>query len=341
MFRELWKRWDLVEKDAVVFAPRGMELSMSRRLRHSSYSGFRPRRCFWALEMERALHRSGSDLFVSTYYTAPRRNDIPQILFVYDLIHERFLNRTLGDRRFIRKKGALVRQAQHIIAISNTTKQDILQYYPSVSPERIHVLGLAPSECFKPVGSHEETLHPLSGRPYILHVGRRGQYKNFAALLDTYIAAHRIHQAFDLVVVTQNPWRKDEATKIRRAGLQERIHLMPNVSDADLPRYYQHARAFVLPSLYEGFGLPLLEAFACGTPVIAYCAPSLIEVGGDAALYFSGVDEDGSLKERLGQICFDDALRDEYSARGIGRATRFSWERFTRGFKHVVEKWEA
>jgi glycosyltransferase involved in cell wall biosynthesis len=111
---------------------------------------------------------------------------------------------------------------------------------------------------------------------------------------------------------------------------------MRNVPDRDLVRYYQQARVFVFPSRYEGFGMPLLESAACGTPVIANASAGMVQVGGDAVLYFSGPDEASSLSAQLEKMCFDDDLHREYTLKGLEQAAKFSWDKFVHQFNEFI-----
>jgi glycosyltransferase involved in cell wall biosynthesis len=180
------------------------------------------------------------------------------------------------------------------------------------------------------------TANQMVNRPFILHVGGRRRYKNFETLLNAYISNTKINQVYDLVVIDRKPWYKDEIELIKESNLNPQIHLMQNVSDQDLVRYYQQARVFVYPSRYEGFGIPLLEAAACGTPVIANSSSSLVEIGENAVLYFSAPDEQSSLSSQLEKICFDDTLRLEYSKRSLEQSAKFSWSRFVRQFNELT-----
>ena len=139
-----------------------------------------------------------------------------------------------------------------------------------------------------------------------------------------------------MVVVDKNPWQKEEVEIINRIDLHSRIHLMQNVSDQDLVRFYQQARVFVYPSRYEGFGISLLESAACGTPVIANASASLLEIGENAVLYFSGPDELSSLSTQLEKICFDDALHQDYSHRGLAQSAKFTWDKFAQQFNEFI-----
>lgn len=335
IFRELWNRWEKVEQDAVAFVPKGIMFPSKERPSWRHFSGLRPGRFFWPIEMRNAFKKARPDLFISTYYTGAPDNRTPEILFVYDMIYERFMNQTWQDRSFIRKKRELIQRAAKIIAISESTAQDIL-YFCSIPEQRIQVIYPAASDHFKPGNPGEKEQNPLLTYPYILYVGRRDHYKNFSILLDVYVNSAGIHQNFHLVVIDRKPWQQDELAKIVSSGLRDRIHLTNNVSDQELPRYYQQARVFVFPSKYEGFGIPLLESLSCGTPVIANRTSSLVEIGSDAILYFSEPDGHSSLLQQLEKVCFDDQLHGSLASRAIGRAAAFSWERFALKFKEVI-----
>ncbi len=335
IFKELWKRWEKVNSRGVVFITPEADLPVKERLERINYSGLRPRRLFWQWEMSRACHRIQPDIFISTYYSNCACETAREIMVLPDMIDEVFYDSSWSDHALVSKKQEIAHRADAIIAISNTTKKDILTYYEDLPEGRIKVITLAAAEMFKPALKGEST-QSIFPRPYILHVGGRGRYKNFSTLLQAYISNTRVNRDFDLVVVDNQSWRKEEVELIERAGLHSKIKLSQNVSDQDLVRFYQQARVFVFPSRYEGFGMPLLESAACGTPVLANAAGSLVEIGGNAVLYFSGPDELASLSAQLDRICFDDSLRLEYSQKGLEQSARFSWDVFVLKFAEFI-----
>ena len=169
-------------------------------------------------------------------------------------------------------------------------------------------------------------------RPYVLHVGRGDPRKNLVRLVQAYeaLTARRKDLDFQLVLGGSLGWGyKPLLELVRKASLQGRVIVTGPVPDRELPMLYRAAACFATPSLYEGFGLPVLEAMACGTPVMISGSSSLPEVGGDAAIYFDpeSVDEMSQVMERL---LTDSGLREEMTTKGLERAPQFSWERCAR-----------
>ena len=335
IFMELWRRWEMVNTSGVAFITPDVKLPVKERLERINYSGLRPRRLFWRGEMNRAYRRVKPDIFISTYYTLSPDDKSKQIAVIPDMIDELYFNSSWSDHALISRKNKIAHQATALIAISHKTKEDILSFYQDMPESRIRVMTLAASEIFRPM-LKKELARKIFPRPFILFVGRRGNYKNFSTLLQAYAGNSRIIRDFELVVIDDQPWKKEEVDIINRANLRSRIHLIHNVSDQDLVLFYQQARVFIFPSRYEGFGMPLLESAACGTPVIANASASLVEIGENAVLYFSGPDEVSSLSTQLDKICFDDALHLEYSQRGLEQSAKYSWDKFTQQFDELM-----
>lgn len=259
----------------------------------------------------------------STYYTTPGRWRGPVVVTVYDMIHEIFSDMFHGDfyDRFRHTKRSCISRADMIICISESTAQDLIRYC-NVDRARIRVVPLAHSELFDwcyPPAMDDNRPH---GKDYLLFVGARNYYKGFVDLLSAY-SNWRLNADVDLVVVGKS-WTKSERAAIARLGLMGRIHLASNVDDRDLGNMYRHAAAFIYPSHYEGFGIPVLEALASGCPVVASDIPSFREVGGDSIAYFTPGDQEGMLDALNSTVSegHDEAKR----RRGVERAKRYSWD---------------
>ena len=218
--------------------------------------------------------------------------------------------------------------ADHILADSAATKDDIVKQV-SIRPERISVVPLAADRSFKPMPA-AETQQALSDwglvrDGYLLFMGTIEPRKNLLRLLQAVeVAGSRIGP---LVIAGANGWGSDEVAdlmqRLQRAG---RLSYLGYVPDNARPALINGARGFVYPSLYEGFGLPVLEAMACGVPVLASNVSSLPEIVGDASLLVDPQDVDAIARE-MARLWQDEALRRELAARGLERAQSFSWER--------------
>jgi glycosyltransferase involved in cell wall biosynthesis len=250
----------------------------------------RPRRVWLSLHeftrrhlISRTVTNMGDDaIWLSTYYTMPPIGwKGKTVAFVYDMIHEKYadLFNKRTDALFREQKQQVVESADRVICISETTRQDVLDLY-QLNPEHVGVAHLAHSPIFRPLT--DEMKSPFS-QPYILYVGSRAHYKIFRFLLEGY--ANWPNRQIELVVVG-SPWTDPENELLQKYDLVDRVHLLSGVSDEELTTLYNVAEAFVYPSLYEGFGIPLLEAMACGCPVVASDIPSSCEVAADAAFYF-------------------------------------------------------
>jgi len=221
--------------------------------------------------------------------------------------------------------------ADHVLADSASTRDDIVKHF-SIRPERISVVPLAAAQSFKPLPATEvqQVLSDWGLVPdaYLLFMGTIEPRKNLLRLLQAAELAG--NRAGPLVLAGADGWRSDEVARriqsLRRAG---RLTYLGYVPDEARPALINGARGFVYPSLYEGFGLPVLEAMACGVPVLASNVSSLPEVVGDAGLMVDPADVD-SIAQGMVRLWEDETLRRELSARGLRQAAAFSWEKTAR-----------
>ncbi|HEY8478157.1 MAG TPA: glycosyltransferase family 1 protein [Chloroflexota bacterium] len=226
----------------------------------------------------------------------------------------------------------VVRALDAVITVSRHSKADI-QRFLRVDPARVHVVPEGVHPRYRPV-AREAALATLARygirAPYILFVGSVEERKNLPRLLEAYAALRAWSTRWTLVVVGARQWRSSPAFEtVRRLGLGPHVRFTGFVPEDDLPALYAGADLFVFPSLYEGFGLPVLEAMACGTPVVASNAASLPEVAGDAALLVDprAVDALGAAMRR---VLTDEGLARALRARGLERARAFTWDRAAR-----------
>jgi glycosyltransferase involved in cell wall biosynthesis len=218
------------------------------------------------------------------------------------------------------QKRRLVHKAALVIAVSECTKRDIVQLL-GVPPEKVVVIYHGNS--LEAPALEDATPRAELPAKYLLFVGNRGLYKNFYFFMQA--IAPLLAEDKDLqVVCTGTPLDEPEKQLLRSYGLQERIfHVSAN--DQMLISLYRNALAFVFPSLYEGFGIPVLEAFANGCPVLVSNTSSLPEVGGDAVRYFAP-KEAVSIREAVQAVLDNDRYREELVAKGYGQLSKFSWE---------------
>jgi glycosyltransferase involved in cell wall biosynthesis len=262
----------------------------------------------------------------STYFTQPDSWRGAQVVTVLDMIYELYPNLFVApyDEQFRQQKRRAVMDAAAVICISETTRRDVQSYY-GVGADKTFVVPLAHSDSFHPLENGEDV--PSPPKPFLLYVGDRTHYKNFKLLLETY-GSWRGRTDVDLVVVSERPWNPDEQRYLTEFDLESRVQLLTDIDDEQLRRLYGQAVAFVYPSLYEGFGIPLLEAMACGCAVVASDIPSSREVAGNCVDYFdptSAEDLRAVLDKALHQVNNSDRR-----AAGVVRAATFSWNETAR-----------
>ena len=289
-------------------------------------------RFMWKLFLPRAeeivrrfwIGRGKGQIWSSTYYTAPKCWDGLKVVTVPDMIHERFadLFNTITDQRFREQKRHCVLSADAVICISETTRRD-LQHFYEINSDKIWVVPLGYSNAFKRLTNLIDNVEsPVSGR-FLLYVGERNHYKNIKQLIHAYSLWRHRHEV-NLVVVGRK-WSPDEIKTLTGFGIIDQICLLNNINDEALRHLYNTAAAFVYPSLYEGFGIPLLEAMSCGCPVIASRIPSTIEVAGECPVYFDPAETDQLVN------AFDVVLSEgRYSERtkaGLERVKQYSWDK--------------
>lgn len=268
-------------------------------------------------------------LFHSTEHLLMPLHGIPTVLTVHDLIYKLFPahHKKLNYWYLNLAMPLYCRRASAIIAISQATKRDIVAHY-GVDPAKIHVVYEAPSSLFQPIPptrvAHIKQTYQLPER-FLVHLSTIEPRKNLSRLLDALQNLRQTLPNLSLILVGGKGWLYDEFfAKIEREGLQTAVHTLGYVPDDDLPAILAAADLAVQPSLYEGFGLPILEHMACGQVVAASNTSSHPEVGGEAAAYFDpeNVAEMTAVIHRLL------TNKDEYHHRqqlGFAQAARFSW----------------
>jgi len=264
------------------------------------------------------------EILHETYYAASSLRGIfkARVLTVYDMIHEKFSSEFRSNDPTIRNKRLAVSRADHIICISHSTKKDLCQLF-DVPKGKVSVVHLG-FEKFNI--SREDVPSNKAVRPYLLYVGSRGGYKNFAGMLKA-VASHPIlRNTFDIVAFGGGRFNPTEMNLIRDLGFRKEDVRQIGGDDRKLGALYSGAAAFVYPSLYEGFGLPPLEAMAHNCPVVTSNTSSMPEVVGPAGEYFDPTDIDAQA-EAISSVVFDSSRRDELIFEGQKRLDHFSWSR--------------
>lgn len=274
------------------------------------------------------------DILHSTTFCVPEDYDGKLIVTIYDIS---FLTlpecHTEANRQHC-MKGTLeaVKHADAIIAISHHGKKELLKYF-DISQDKITVIHLAAKEIFKPSCLEEQsrvlTKYHIP-RNYILTVGSYEPRKNISTLIKAYILLpESIKKEHPLVIVGGKGWLNSEVDLLIESQSSTQILRVGYVDEQDLPALYSAASVFVYPSLYEGFGLPILEAMSCGVPVITSNTSSMPEIGGDAALYFDpkNVNE---LKNCLISIIDNSEMKSKLREMGLIHVKNFSWDKTAR-----------
>ena len=272
----------------------------------------------------RKLQSDQNSIWFSTSYTLPPQNwPGRSVVLVFDFIPEKFGEFFPGrvNQALQKEKETALHTADLCICISQTTKDDLIDLY-HIPPELAHVVYLAyDPEHFQP----SDTLDHKRNKPFILYIGTRNRYKNFQFLLDCYIDWPE-RARIDLVAVGSE-WTQEEQAFIAENQLESQVHLMRNISDSELNQLYNQAEAFVHPSHYEGFGIPLLEAMAAGCPIVASDIPTSQEVASKHA-YFFDLHDAISFYQAL-DMAIVNGRRHTRVSDGIQFAQEFSWEKTT------------
>lgn len=290
------------------------------------------RRHWWAVGLPLYLRQTSFDLFHGTNYEVPLWNRQRNVLTIHDLsilLHPDHHERDLV-RRARRRLPLMIRSAAMIIAVSESMKREICDHL-GIRPERIAVTPEAPRRAFRrmPLEQTVETRRRLGIEDdFILFVGTVEPRKNLLTLvraLDEILRNTSLRP--QLVIAGGKGWLMDELFSfIESAGISERVRFIGYTSDDDLRALYSSCRISVYPSLYEGFGLPPLEAMACGAPVITSRIPAIVETVGSAAILIDPADVTG-LARSITQLWNDERQRDQLSLAGLQRAAEFTWER--------------
>lgn len=332
----------LVVKDPARFAlffNRSGQVRLPTRLQEipsrSVRAGYKPwRMAIWlgqlaGLGFDRLL--PGAELYHATEHLLMPLRHVPTVLTVHDLIFRLFPqhHKRLNYWYLNAAMPLFCRRASAIIAVSQATKRDLVNFY-GLDPAKISVVHEAAAPHFAPAPPDQVAQVQARYRLpdcYLLHVGTIEPRKNLNRLLKVVYRLRRAGEDIRVVIVGGKGWLyEDFFRQLEELALGDAVVMPGFVPDTDLPALYSGARLVVVPSHHEGFGLPVLEGMACGTPVACSDASSLPEVGGQAARYFDPTDV-AAMADQILAIWRDESLRETMRQQGLARAAQFSWKR--------------
>ncbi len=284
------------------------------------------------------------DLYHSPYYVMPYAMPCPVAVTIHDLIPHLYPDALPSDRpvglyRLLVRFAA--RRADAILVDSTATRTDLVKHGLATA-ERVTAVPLGVAREFGPrpaqVCAAAARAYGLEG-PYVLYMGINKPHKNLGRLIAAWaLLPVSLRHTHCLVIAGPKDTRHTGLQKaIEAHGVSASVRLIGRVREEDMAPLYGGATAFVFPSLYEGFGLPVLEAMACGTPVACSSTPSVAEVAGDAGILFDPLDVAG-IRDALSRLLADAELRSRLREAGLGRAAEFSWERTARRTLEVLRR---
>ncbi|MBS4062393.1 MAG: glycosyltransferase family 4 protein [Bacteroidetes bacterium] len=268
------------------------------------------------------LKKQNFDVFHPTYYDPyflDYLGDKPFVLTVYDMIHEKFSEMFSSNDNASQQKRLLVEKASKIIAISESTKKDLIEYF-GTDASKIEVVYLGNSMFPKP----NSNLSIEMPKNYMLFVGSRSVYKNFERFIKGVASILNQNKMLFVVCAGGGKFTSKEIKLLSDLDIVNQV-LQYNLDDESMAYFYKNALAFIFPSLYEGFGIPVLESFACGCPLLCSNVSSLPEIAGDGAHYFDPYSEE-SIKNAVLEVLENTTLREDLIRKGYERLKRFSWK---------------
>lgn len=279
------------------------------------------------------LKQQKFEVFHPTYYDPYFLKYIgekPFVLTVYDMIHEKFSEMFSARDKTTEQKRLLVEKATKIITISQSTKKDLIELF-GTDETKIEVVYLGNSMFPK---SNIKLGFDIP-KKYLLFVGGRDSYKNFERFIKS--VSELLNQDKELFVLCTGGGKFSNSVmeQFSELGISKQV-LQYNLDDDSLAYFYKNALAFIFPSLYEGFGIPVLESFACGCPLLCSNVSSLPEVAGNAACYFDPYSEE-SIKNAVKKVLDDSSLREDLIKKGYEQLKKFSWKQTAEGTKKIYE----
>jgi glycosyltransferase involved in cell wall biosynthesis len=321
-------------------APLKVDLSSYKNIHIKMDPDYAPKKFFkqkiiWQqLRLPQLARQDQLDLFWSPRHQLPSRtiNGIPQVLTVYDLVAKKFPE-TMKPRNLLIERlffKSTLKKADHVITISNAAKNDLCEFYNYPSSQ----ISVSHPSFFE-LAQHQPTDLTTLGltKPFILYIGTLEPRKNLSRLIDAYLnLPAELKAQYDLVFAGGKGWKSEALLeKVKQ------IKYLGYVDDATAYTLLKQATLFAFPSLYEGFGLPILEAMNLGTPVLTSIDPACKETAGGAAYLVNPLDTN-DIKEGLVKFLTNAALRQEFINKGLVRVQNFSWDRSAKQYLEVFKK---
>lgn len=329
-----------------VFLPVEPSSDMPKETEKWKYVVIQSKKLWTLLGLSSKLKSYKLDVFFSPTHYLPLYTSSPSVISIFDVSYLYFPNLFKKKDLYQLKLwgGYSIKKAKKIITISNSSKNDIIKMY-KVNPDKVTVIypGIKSDLGLKIKDLRMNELKEKFGisTPYILFVGTLQPRKNISKLIEAFslIINHKSSIGdLSLVIVGKKGWQfEDILNAPKKYNVEDRVKFLDSVSDEDLPGFYKNALCFCLPSLYEGFGLPILEAMQYGCPVATSSVSSLPEAGGDAAVYFDPENVE-DIKKSLESIIQSSELRDKLIKKGYEQVKKFSWEKTARETLKVLEE---
>ena len=303
------------------------------------YVAFHSKKLWTLLGLSKKLKSYKLDVFFSPTHYLPLFTSSPSVVSILDVSYlyfpSLFKKKDLYKLKFW--GGYSIRKAKKIITISNSSKNDIIKMY-KVNPDKVAVVypGIKIRDSESRIQNMEELKKKFGiDSAYILFVGTLQPRKNIVRLIEAF---SKLKGDIELVIVGKKGWQFEEILSApEKYGVESKVKFLNSVSDEDLPSLYKNALCFCLPSLYEGFGLPILEAMQYGCPVATSNVSSLPEAGGGAALYFDPEDTE-DINKTLQTLIDDEELRRKLIKKGFEQVKKFSWEKTAKETLKVLEE---
>jgi glycosyltransferase involved in cell wall biosynthesis len=342
-YQLLLQFYEVKDKDFVIYLKDKPLHDLPKQTTHWQYRVITPGKLWtqWRLPLDLYIHRPRPNVFFTPSHYGPRFSSVPTVMTILDVSYlyfpELFKQRDLYKLKHWTAYSA--KKAKKVLTISESSKNDIIKEYKLRENDVVVTYpGIKSAMSIEP---HVYSMNQLKTKyglsdNYILFVGTLQPRKNIVRLIDAF---SRIgNKDLELVVIGKKGWLYEEILEApQKFGVKKEVKFLEGINDEELTLFYKNAIFYILPSLYEGFGLPVLEAMKHGCPVITSNVSSLPEAGGDAALYVDPENVD-DIAAKMKKLLGDRELRQELIAKGKKQVLKFSWEKAAKDTLRVLEE---